>query len=375
MSPPLRGGGGGEPIPEGVIETLPENDPRLLCDPERRFMPGVPTVVDLARRAALQHLTRLPDLPSAASRESLLRWARDRVAAPEGRPHFLSPRVHGTLGATEGAAEKISFNTEDGERLPGLLWHPAGEAKGNGQTLLIADDRGKGEVAISGLVQPLRAAGYAILAVDLRGRGETLGRYGPGYDTNFRLVANQVLAGDPLAGRRAFDLARTLDYLASRPDVGSNRVTLVGLGADALPAVLAAATDPRVHRLVIARYLHSFLSQMRARTSPPRERLGEAWNDPQLQGGVRTPEYDVDFGAVIPSVLAVADLPELLTLVAPRPVLFCDARDTAAPDAGVLLSRFRAIHEGSSLQTLRYLPAHPLDSTLLLEWLQEGGSR
>ncbi len=69
----------------------------------------------------------------------------------------------------------------------------------------------------------------------MRGRGETLGHYGPRYDTNFRLVANQILFGQPLAGRRAYDFTRALDYLATRPEVSAASVTVVGLGADALP--------------------------------------------------------------------------------------------------------------------------------------------
>ncbi len=58
-------------------------------------------------------------------------------------------------------------------------------------------------------------------AVDLRGRGETLGKYQPGYDKNFRLVANQVLFGQPVAGRRAFDLIRAVDYLATRRELAA----------------------------------------------------------------------------------------------------------------------------------------------------------
>ena len=53
------------------------------------------------------------------------------------------------------------------------------------------DDRGKAEVARSGLVPPLLDAGFAVLSVDLRGRGELLGHYSPTWDTNFRIVANQ----------------------------------------------------------------------------------------------------------------------------------------------------------------------------------------
>src|SRR6185503_20497670 len=99
----------------------------------------------------------------------------------------------------DGVLEKISFVSEDGEYIPGLLWLPRRQQPA--PTVLIVDDRGKQAVATSGLVEPLLKAGYAVLAVDLRGRGETLGRVSAGHNLNFRLLANQVLFGQPLAGR------------------------------------------------------------------------------------------------------------------------------------------------------------------------------
>lgn len=64
------------------------------------------------------------------------------------------------------------------------------------RAVIVVDSRGKAAVAESGLVEPLLEAGFAVFSVDLRGRGETLGHYGPRYDTNFRLLANQILLGN-----------------------------------------------------------------------------------------------------------------------------------------------------------------------------------
>jgi len=81
----------------------------------------------------------------------------------------------------------------------------------------------------------------------------------PGWDINFRLVANQVLSGRPLAGRRAFDLIRTIDYLGGRREVTTENVAVVGLGDDALSALLTAAVDSRVGSVALAGYFHSFI--------------------------------------------------------------------------------------------------------------------
>ena len=108
--------------------------------------------------------------------------------------------------------------SEDGEPILGLLWLPL-HRTAPVRTVIIADSRGKQAVAQSDLVRPLLDSGIAVLAVDLRGRGETLGHMNPDWDTNFRLVANQVEFGRPLAGRRAFDLMRTVDYVSTRPEL------------------------------------------------------------------------------------------------------------------------------------------------------------
>ena len=74
--------------------------------------------------------------------------------------------------------EKLSFLSEDGQPIPGLLWLPTPRT-GPSRLVLIVDDRGKAAVAESGLVPLLLDVRFAVFAVDLRGRGETLGRIQP----------------------------------------------------------------------------------------------------------------------------------------------------------------------------------------------------
>ena len=373
MTRHLQDGAEDVPRQEGNIQTLPEKDPRLLCDPDRAFMPGAPTVVDLARRRALERIGELSDVNRmAVSRESLREWVRALGAPPESLPSSLFARSYGRDKIPGGSLERVSFNSEDGQTIPGLLWLP-GQVSGRVPVVLVADGRGKGAVAESGLIAPLLAAGWAVLAVDLRGRGETLDRYGPNYDLNFRLVANQVLAGQPLVGRRAFDLRRAVDYLGTRSELSLDRLTLLGLGEDMLPALIAAVTDGRIGGAAFSGGIHSFLSQMRARTPPSPASMGDAWNDPQLNGRLDTGDAQVDFGSVIPSVLDFGDVPDLAALLAPRRVLFCQMRDQGAPDRDVLASRFERVVQPDASR-VKYLPDRSLDAVFLLEWLEQDGS-
>jgi cephalosporin-C deacetylase-like acetyl esterase len=365
MARHLLGQGDGEPIPEGSLQPLPERDPRLLCDPEGSLVPKAPRVLEIARRKALEAVARLP----VETRESLRQWARELAAPPEAHPHYLAPSTAQRSAVPGGRLEKLSFVSEDGEYIPGLLWLPERRAAPP-QTILILDDRGKRAVASSGLVQPLLAAGLAVFSVDLRGRGETLGHHRPQWDTNFRLVANQVLFGQPLAGRRAFDLVRAVDYLGARRSADAGEVIAVGLGDDALPVLVAAATDPRFRRVAVADYFHSFVSQMRAMAPRAGTAFASSWNDAQLRGRLDAGDYQVDLGSVIASALTNADVPDLAALIAPRRLLFCQARDYRAPDSEALVSRFRRVVAAAGGNWIQYQPAGSLDAGLLLEWLR-----
>ncbi|PYT30833.1 MAG: hypothetical protein DMG57_07005 [Acidobacteria bacterium] len=361
MARHLLGQGNGDPISEGDVQPLGEQDPRLLCHPEGLSAPRSPSVVELARKNAMEAVAKLPPNRS----DEVRAWVRDLTTAPEERPHYLAPDTYGKTEVPGGALEKVSFVSEDGEYIPGLLWLPARRAS-PAPAVIIVDDRGKQAVAESDLTESLLQAGYAVLAVDLRGRGETLGRIKPGLDTNFRLIANQVLFGRPLAGRRAFDLTRTLDYVSLRKELSPGDVTVVGLGDDGLPALLAAAADARIHRVAVAGYFHSFVSQMRATVWEDMPRL---WNSAERMGRVKSESYEIDLGSVIPSALETADVPDVISLIAPRKVLFCQARDTGDHDEEALRSRFQRLM-GSDW--LRYEPAKRFDARVLIEWLKEG---
>ncbi len=365
----LLGQGNGEPIAEGDVEPLSELDRRLLCDPEGSIFRRSPSVVECARRKALAFIEKLPQENSATNQRSVKRWANLLAAMPELGSGYVEPRTIQKTPVPGGLLEKVWFLSEEGEYIPGLSWLPDHLAS-PARTIIIVDDRGKEAVATSGLIEPLLHAGFHVFSVDLRGRGETLAWIGRGYNTNFRLVANQVLFGRPLAGRRAFDLKRAIDYLSLPKDPGAKHISVVGLGQDALPAVIAAAEDTRIKGVAVARYFHSFVSQMKAMEVPPGSDMRFLWNSPQLDGIIHSAEYGVDLGSVVPFALQDADLPDIVAQIAPRKLLFCQALDNHAPDAEFLGQRFRRVVESQGKDWVKYDPIHQLDADLLLAWLR-----
>ena len=370
MEQHLMGHGNGEPLPEGEVQPLAEDDPRLLCDRDGSIMPRSPSVVELARKRAEQVVSKLPEPRIDASRRPAERWARALTAPPTGEFEPLEPDTIAKTESEPGVLEKVLFLSEIGQYVPGLLWLPSNRPS-RPEVVIIVHDRGKQAVATSGLVDPLRKAGLAVLSVDLRGRGETLGTMGPGKDLNFRFAGHSVLWGEPLAGRRAFDLKRAVDYVALRKDLTLDNLTVVGLGDDALPAMLAAATDMRIRRLAVAGYFRSFASQMIAADLPNREERVRQWNGNAMRTGrIQGAGYEVDLGDVIPAALESADIPDVLALVAPRKVLYCQVRDQQA--AGFFRSRFERVADSVAGGWIQYDPSRPLDSAWLLEWLGEG---
>ncbi len=317
----------------------------------------------------MESIAKLPVKNSSEVSQFVRKWLQDLVAPHETRPQYLAPHGGNPLRVQGGRLERFSFSSEDGEYIPGLLWTPDARAP-NAKTIIIVDDRGKAAVAESGFVQPLLGAGFTVVSVDPRGRGETLGYFGPQWNTNFRLLANQVEFGQPLAGRRAFDLRRAMDYLSLRQEATDDDLTVVGLGDEALPVLLAAAADERIGRVVVAGYFHSFVSQMGARKPKSNREMSESWNDPQVTGRVDTRDYQIDFGSVIPYALENADVPDLAALIAPRRLLFCQARDIRAPGIETLTARFRQVSEAAAKDWLTYDPERPLDAGLLLDWLR-----
>ncbi len=92
--------------------------------------------------------------------------------------------------------------------------------------------------------------------------------------------------------------------------------------------------------------------------------LPAAWNHPQLRGKVEGPQYETDFGSVIPDALRHADVAEIAALIAPRPVLFCQARDQRSVEDRVRARLARVLRPGA------YRPDAALDARLLMEWLR-----
>ena len=107
------------------------------------------------------------------------------------------------------------------------------------------------------------AAGASVMAVDLRGWGDSAPAMGPyemagwgGVDRTLAYMSNAL--GDPLMSMRIRDGLAALAYLRTRLEIKPNHVVVTGCGQGGIVALHVAAIDEAVHAAVIWDTLASF---------------------------------------------------------------------------------------------------------------------
>jgi dienelactone hydrolase len=263
-----------------VIESKPQPAPPLL--PTRRE-------------------TRAWGAPSGAAKPPL----EARVRSREARDGLLW--------------ERVTFVSEPGEVVPALVIRPLGAAD-RLPAVVALHGLGGSKEGMAGLMGELARRGYLALAIDARWHGER----GPGLQAAM-IRAYRSGDGHPYVFDTVADLLRTLDYLESRPDVDARRIGMIGISMGGQETWIAAALDPRVRVGVPVIGVNTFAWTIARDRWEARSRLL-----PQVYEAVRADlsEPTVDrrvyqsvWERLTPGLLDRFDGPELLPLIAPRPLL------------------------------------------------------
>jgi cephalosporin-C deacetylase-like acetyl esterase len=180
----------------------------------------------------------------------------------------LAPRLLVTTPRRGYRVEKVQFLSEPGVYIPAWVFLP--DRKAPGRAIVYADEAGKEADGMEfGTLEQLARKGRTVIAVDLRGIGETaLENPSDLNESPFSHLFNAETAAvyaawymdRCLSGMRVLDLIRSVDYALSRPDVDSSGVEMIGKGACAVWALYAAALDARIQALVAERGLISYAS-------------------------------------------------------------------------------------------------------------------
>jgi cephalosporin-C deacetylase-like acetyl esterase len=161
------------------------------------------------------------------------------------------------------------------------------------------------------LYDQLASSGVAVCAADVRGVGDLEPQFSPGaagYERSHQGEEDYAWAGlilgRPLVGQRVTDVIAIVDALARQ--YPQARIAVAARDKMTVPALCAAALEPRIASVYLAHPLASWRSLTESET------------------------YSYPLANFVPDVLRVTDLPQIARSIAPRPVTVLDVWDAAA---------------------------------------------
>lgn len=275
--------------------TSPEKNEALWCGPTgnavRDLHGKTPWMLTRERANGIKTPDAIPDL------RALL-----RVDAPV-RSKLT---VLGTSRYADCEIQGVEVQTAAQVWCPGWLFLPK---KQWSKLLLVLEPNGRNARWREGdLYHQLASQGIAVCAADVRGTGELYPQYSPGaaaytgpHQSEENYAWSGLILGRPLVGQRVTDI---LAWVEALPRTAA--ISIAARDTMTVPALCAAALDPRVAGVYLARGLESWRSLVEAE------------------------QYRQTLANFVPDVLRQTDLPQLARSMAPRPVVMGQAWDAAA---------------------------------------------
>ena len=290
-------------------ETLPEAEETTWVFPEGNVVRalGGRTPLDLARERVATPARPGADLeallgvvrPSSGLRAAVLARAHSRGCEVETLEVQSAPRVW----------------------VPAWLFRPLREPR---SVVIALEPDGREQRAWRALAR----AGHAVCAADLRGTGALRPEVDRDAAAYARNHANEesyawasLILGESLLAQRIVDLLALVEALSNHASLGGCPVTLAARGALTLPALFAAAMEPRIGLVFLDGGLASYRSLL------------------------DTEDDACPLANRLPGLLAETDLPAVALAVRPRPVILAGPVDGAGRP--MLVGEARALYQGA----------------------------
>jgi len=236
--------------------------------------------------------------------------------------------------------ERVSF-ISDGFKLVGVLHLPESRAPRERRAAFLvlhgfgSNKDGGGGTTVAGMLAGL---GYAALRFDFRGCGESEGERG-------RVICKEQVK----------DTRNALSFLATRPEIDSKRIGVVGQSFGAAVAVYAAGVDRRIAACISSGGWGDGMKKFRKQHASPRAwkkftaMLKEGKRRGRSGKPMRVPRYDVvpipprlrgnlapgsimDFPFEVVETMVAFNANEVVGRIAPRPLLLLhSANDSVTP--------------------------------------------
>ncbi len=219
----LRGWGDGKPVPRPALTTAAVDAPEMFCQKDTPM--GTETMRGISRK-----------LLARATPKSFADVVRLNGGLPERVPLNFREME------TTGNKRHITFDSEKGLTIPGVLYLPEGKPKAG---IVLVSEKGKTGAGSDFPIATLVQQGYACLAIDVRGFGEL-----PGLDPR---LMSYLGTADPFA--MGWDAARAAEALRRYTD----KVAVVGSGAaGAQIALFAKLMEPGIGFVVGLNIIHEY---------------------------------------------------------------------------------------------------------------------
>ena len=242
-----------EAIVEPALELISEED--LWCTPKGEVMllDGARSVYDFNIDRENGLAGQRQELWASQEPQELLARVR-QLAGVRALDELGGPEVQdrGEESRNGYRIRKLVLMPEEGIHLPALLFVPKNRTPDK-VTLYVHEEGKSADAGTDGPIEKLVQSGEAVLAVDLRGVGET-GQseqkgLGPAIGLDWEDVTMAYALGRSYVGMRAEDVLACARYLA---DEGYS-VSLVAVGNVGVPALHAAALEPGLFETVTLR--------------------------------------------------------------------------------------------------------------------------
>jgi len=184
--------------------------------------------------------------------EELRRRIADTLFVPEPQP-ALSAVHYGNFEPTPGViAERISYGTEFGMRVPAILYRPAHPAVGKAPAIIVVNGHGGDKYAwYSPYTGMLYAkAGAFVLTYDPIGEGER-NRERKSVTRQHDIPVPPEEIGRRMAGLMITDVRQAVSYLAQRPEVDPGRISAAGYSMGSFVLGITCAIETRLHACVL----------------------------------------------------------------------------------------------------------------------------
>jgi len=252
----------------------------------------------------------------------------------------LAPQVQ-ELPATNTIAEfHFSFASDASNRVPGILMEST-NFQGRRPVVIALHGTGGNKANMISLCRKLAERGFIAVAIDGRYHGER--KSGKG-ETDYDDAIVRAFHGSgehPFYYDTVWDVMRLVDYLSTRDDVDANRIGLIGISKGGIETYLAAAADPRIAVAVPCIGVENF--RWALDNNDWQGRIGTiqpAFDTIAKENGVTNADsafVQKFYDRVVPGIAGEFDGPEMLALIAPRPLLVINSdSDNHTPLPGVI---------------------------------------